>query len=66
MRRASAESNGAVYVSVLDVFNGPEHDQDPVEKGLIADDGMHLSDEGHAVLVNALAAVGFGVSEPPR
>lgn len=65
VRRESAETHGASYVSMLDVFNGPEHDQDPGEKGWIAEDGMHLSNSGVAVLVDAVAAVGFELSEPP-
>lgn len=31
--REAAEVNGAVFVSAFDVFNGPEHDEDPREKG---------------------------------
>jgi hypothetical protein len=64
--REAAEAAGAAYVSMLDVFTGPTHDQDPGEQGWIADDGMHLSDAGKDVLVEALAAAGFEESEPPR
>ncbi|MCJ7781303.1 MAG: SGNH/GDSL hydrolase family protein [Acidimicrobiia bacterium] len=42
----AAEANGAVFVSFFDVFNGPEHDEDPREKGWIQDDGMHANDKG--------------------
>jgi hypothetical protein len=66
VRRESAEAHGAIYVSMLDVFNGPDRDQDPVEKGWIEADGTHLNAEGQVVLTDALAAVGFEVSEPPR
>jgi hypothetical protein len=66
VRRASAETHGAVYVSMLDVFNGPDRDQDPGEKGWIVADGTHLDAEGQIVLTDALAAVGFEASEPPR
>jgi lysophospholipase L1-like esterase len=65
-RRESAEAHGAIFVSAMDVFAGPEHDQDPVEKGWIAEDGMHLNADGVAVLVDALASVGFDPSEPPN
>lgn len=65
-RREAAEAHGATFVSAMDVFGGPAHDEDPVEKGWISEDGMHLSEEGVGVLVDALAAVGFEVSEPPR
>lgn len=64
--REAAEASGAVYVSMLDVFTSPAHDQDPGEQGWIAEDGMHLSDPGKDVLVEALAAAGFEESEPPR
>ena len=64
--REAAEANGAVFVSLFDVFNGPEHDEDPREKGWISDDGVHAGDEGLSVVADALAAVGFDVSEPPR
>jgi len=63
--REAAEANGAVFVSFFDVFNGSEHDKDPREKGWIQDDGMHANDEGGSVAAEALAAVGFRVSEPP-
>jgi len=66
VRREAAEAAGAEYVSMLDVFNGPEHDEDPVEKGLIDEDGMHLNADGVRVLVEALAAAGFEASEQPQ
>lgn len=66
VRREAAEAAGAEYVSMLDVFNGPAHDEDPVEKGWISEDGMHLSEAGVTILVDALAAAGFEESKPPR
>lgn len=63
--REAAEAHGAVHVSMLDVFTGPTHNQDPAEQGWIADDGMHLSEPGKDVLVDALAAAGFEASKPP-
>jgi lysophospholipase L1-like esterase len=64
--RKAAGANGVGVAAVFDVFNGPEHDEDPREKGWIDEDGAHPSDEGRAVVADALAAVGFEVSEPPR
>ncbi len=55
-----------MYVSFFDVFNGPEHDEDPREKGGMAEDSMHANDKGGAVAPEALAGVGFDLSEPPR
>jgi len=62
--REAAEAAGAVYVSMLDVFTGPTHDQDPAEQGWIATDQMHLSDSGKDLLVETLAAAGFDFNEP--
>jgi hypothetical protein len=64
VERDAAESAGAVFVSWMDLFNGPAHDVDPVEQGWIAD-GVHLNDAGRALLVEALAATGWEASEPP-
>jgi lysophospholipase L1-like esterase len=64
--REAAEAHGAVYVSMLDAFTGPNHDQDPAARGWLAEDGMHLSDEGQVVVLEALAAAGFEESQPPR
>lgn len=65
-RQEAAEAHGAVFVSAMDVFAGPEHDEDPVAKGLVQEDGMHLNEAGVAMLVDALAEAGFEPSEPPR
>lgn len=65
-RREAAEAHQAIFVSAMDLFWGPERDRDPVAKGLISEDGMHLSEAGVAVLVDVLAAAGFEPSEPPR
>lgn len=64
VERDAAEAAGAVFVSWLDLFNGPGHDVDPVEQGWIAE-GVHLNDAGRAVLAEALAATGWEASEPP-
>jgi lysophospholipase L1-like esterase len=64
VERDAAEAAGAVFVSWLDLFNGPGHDVDPVEQGWLAD-GVHPNDAGRALLVDALAATGWEASEPP-
>ena len=63
--REAAEANGAVFVSFFDVFDGPEHDEDPREKGWMQDDGWHANDTGGAVAAEALAAGEFEAREPP-
>ncbi len=64
VERDAAEAAGAVFVSLLDLFNGPGHDVDPDEQGWLAD-GTHPNDAGRALLVEALAATGWEASEPP-
>lgn len=62
--REAAEANGAVFVSFYDLFNGPGHDEDARLKGWIAEDGMHANEKGGAAAAEALAAVGFELTEP--
>ena len=64
--REAAEANGAVFVSFYDLFNGPDHDEDARAKGWIGDDGFHANEAGGAAAAEALAAVGFELSEPRR
>ena len=60
------EANGGVYVSMQDTFNGPQHDEDPIAKGLIQDDLLHLNEDGQQLLAKTLAEAGFETSEPPN
>lgn len=62
--RDAAESHGAVAVSTWDVYNGKNHDEDPVEKGYIAEDGIHPARAGSEAMAEALAAVGFEPTRP--
>jgi len=63
--REAAEANGAGFVSLFDIFNGPNHDEDPREKGWMAEDGFHAGEAGLDVVAEALTALGFELSEPP-
>lgn len=65
VRQEAAEANGALFVPILDVINGPNRDEDPAPKGLLAEDGMHLSETGRDALAEALAKAGFEISQPP-
>ncbi len=65
-RREVVDANGGVYVSMLDAFNGPQHDEDPIAKGLIQDDLLHLNEDGQQLLAETLAEAGFETSEPPN
>lgn len=65
-QREVAEANGAVWVSVYDTINGPEHDVDPVEQGYLGATeempGLPTSSPneiGSAMIADALAAAGF-------
>jgi hypothetical protein len=63
--REAAEDNGATLVSLYDVFNGPNHDQDPREKGWIGEDGIHPSGEGELAIAMALMDVGLHPTTAP-
>ena len=49
------EAHGGTVVSFLDVFHGPNHDEDPRARGLIAIDGVHLSEAGIQLAAETLA-----------
>ncbi len=57
--RDTAAEYGVLTVSMYDTFNGPNHDEDPREKGLISSDKEHASPEGRAVQVEAIHALGY-------
>ena len=46
-------------VSAFAAFNGPDHDEDPKEKGWIGSDRIHPSAEGQDAIVEAFHAVGY-------
>ena len=48
--QAAADAQGVPIAQVWDEFNGPDHTEDPVEKGYIASDGFHPSLEGAYVI----------------
>ena len=55
----AADGYGVGTASWYDAFNGPNHDEDPYEKGYIADDVFHQSREGAAVQAEVLHALGY-------
>jgi lysophospholipase L1-like esterase len=59
-----AHERGVPVADVADAFHGPDGDQDPVTRGLIAEDGLHPSDRGHAVIAHELAAAGLQLGDP--
>jgi hypothetical protein len=57
--RQSAEEHGILFVSRYDAFNGPNHDQDPREKGYIRSDGLLPSEAGQRFFADLLLAAGY-------
>jgi lysophospholipase L1-like esterase len=44
---------------VFDTFNGPNHDEDPRDKGYISVDGAHPSGEGAKAIAELLRDLGY-------
>ena len=63
--RLAAEAYGIPFISRLDAFNGPDHDEDPREKGYISSDGEHLSELGRQVTAELLSQMGYEPVSPP-
>jgi hypothetical protein len=66
---AIAEAAAAYRVPVADVytaFNGRTHVEDPVAKGYILPDGIHVTSKGRAVIAKTLADLGYGKVRLPR
>ena len=62
--RQAADAFNIPFVSVYDVFNGLNHDEDPREKGYIGTDGRHTSKQGQQVIADLLSKAGFEPVEP--
>ena len=57
--RQVADEYGVGTASWYDAFNGPDHDEDPREKGYIASDGWHQSSAGEEVQAEVLHSLGY-------
>ena len=44
---------------VYDALNGPDHDEDPREKGYIGDDGLHTNEKGQKVIADLFRKLGY-------
>lgn len=62
--RQAANAFNIPFVSVYDVFNGLNHDEDPREKGYIRTDGVHTSKRGQQVIADLLSEAGYEPVEP--
>jgi len=49
---------------VYDAFNGPNHDEDPREKGYIGDDGEHTTEKGQKVIADLMKELGYDPISP--
>lgn len=50
--------------TMYDAFNGPDHSEDPREKGYIGSDGAHTSPAGREAMVAALHIAGYEPLHP--
>jgi hypothetical protein len=69
LSRAISSAAAAYRVPVADVysaFNGPDHREDPVAKGYIQADNIHVNDTGRAVFADTLAALGYEPVKPTK
>lgn len=55
----AADEYGVPLVSVYELFNGPDHDQDPREKGYIGHDGEHTNETGQQAIADRLSQAGY-------
>jgi len=62
--RQVAEENNIPLANVYDVFNGINHDEDPVEKGYILSDGEHTNRTGSQVIADVFRELGYEFITP--
>lgn len=62
--RDAATEFDVPLVSMYDVFNGPDHSEDPREKGYIISDGEHTMPAAREAMVAALHEAGYEPIEP--
>lgn len=60
----AAAAHNVPMARVFDAFNGPDHDEDPREKGYIREDGVHTTAEGRRVITDLLRGVGYKPTLP--
>jgi lysophospholipase L1-like esterase len=62
---SSAKANGILMAPVHGVFNGPAGTDDPVNEGLISQDGFHANDFGHEAIATELRKLGYSPFQLP-
>jgi hypothetical protein len=55
----AAATHNVPVANIYDAFNGPNHDEDPREKGYIGDDGIHTNGVGRDVIAGLLRELGY-------
>ena len=63
IREATGEY-GVATASIYDLFNGPDHDEDPREKGYIAGGSYYPSRDGALAKAEVLHDLGYGAIIP--
>jgi hypothetical protein len=63
--RLAAEAYNIPFLSRYDAFNGPNHDEDPREKGLIMSDGVHPNKLAAEFTAELLSEMGYDPVSPP-
>jgi hypothetical protein len=61
----AAEASNVPFLSRYDAFNGPNHDEDPREKGYIRSDGEHPTDLACQYTADLLSEMGYEPVTPP-
>lgn len=55
----AAEAYHIPFLSRYDLFNSPQHDQDPADNGYIGSDGVHPSDRADQLTAELLSKLGY-------
>jgi hypothetical protein len=64
--RKASEMQGVPFLSRLDAFNGPAHDEDPRLKGLIREDGEHPTEAASRFTAQLLSEMGYEATFPAQ
>jgi hypothetical protein len=60
----AAAAHNVPVARVFDAFNGPNHDEDPRDKGYIGNDGEHTTAAGRQVIADLLRELGYDPVQP--
>ena len=59
-----ARNHGVPVANVFEAFHGPQGNDDPAEKGYLAWDGKHPSEEGMKVIAEEFRKLGYEYASP--